>query len=98
MVSEEIVWEKLEQVKDPEFGQPATDMNLIDEVQIEGTTVSVVYHLTAPMCPPPFALSIGKQIRKYVSELEGAEKVKVRVQKHNQAELLNKHLKKHEND
>lgn len=96
MTTEDAVWEKLKKVKDPEFGKPATEMNLIDEVQVEGNTVSVVYHLTAPMCPPPFALNIGKQIRKYVSELEDVEKVKVRVQKHMKAERLNERLAEEE--
>lgn len=67
-------------------------MNLIDEVNVEDSRVKVVYHLTAPMCSPPFALGIGKQIRKYVSELEGVGTVEVKVQKYMQAEKLNKRL------
>ncbi|MFB6216767.1 MAG: iron-sulfur cluster assembly protein, partial [Candidatus Aenigmatarchaeota archaeon] len=81
---------------DPEFGTPVTEMDLIDEIEIEGDEVSVVYHLTAPMCPPPFALNMGEQIREYVSDLEDVEKVNVRVENHMQEEQLNQRLKEEE--
>lgn len=92
VVTEDAVWRQLKQVRDPEFGKPATEMDLIDEIDIEDGRVKVLYHLTAPMCPPPFARSIGKQIREYVSELEGVETVEVKVHKHMHAEKLNKRL------
>lgn len=89
---EDEVWKKLEKVEDPEFGTSVVEMDLIDEVSIDGVKVSVDFHLTAPVCPPPFVLNMAKQIKKYVSELENISRVEVTVKEHNQAEELNQKL------
>ncbi|MFB6290940.1 MAG: metal-sulfur cluster assembly factor [Candidatus Bipolaricaulia bacterium] len=93
MVDKDQVWKKLEKVEDPEFRTSVVEMDLIDEVSIDGDEVSVEFHLTAPVCPPPFVLNMAKQIKKYVSELEGVSQVEVTVKEHNKAEELNQKLK-----
>ncbi len=93
MVSKEKVWKKLEKVQDPEFGTPVTKMGLIDEAEVDDAKVSVKFHLAAPMCPPPFVMNMGKQIKEYISEIDGVEEVEVIVQEHFQADDLNRRLK-----
>lgn len=92
MVDKDQVWQKLKQVEDPEFRTSVVEMDLIDEVSIDGNEVSVNFHLTAPMCPPPFVMNMAKQIKDYVSELEDVSVVDVTVKEHNQAEELNQKL------
>lgn len=93
MVEEEEVWNKLENVKDPEFGTSVVEMDLIDEVEIQDDSVRVAFHLTAPMCPPPFVMDMGEQIKENVSKIEDVSNVSVRVRNHNQAEELTERLK-----
>lgn len=92
MINEQAVWEQLAQVRDPEFGRSITERELIDEVEIEGDTVRVRYHLTVPFCPKPFALHIGREIRRKVSEVEGVGRVEVIVQEHLQTDEINREL------
>ena len=90
---EKEVYERLKDVKDPEFGFSIVDRELLDEVKVEGDTAKVVYHLTVPFCPPMFALYIGKEIGKKAKEVQGIEKVEVMVKDHVQAEAINKALR-----
>lgn len=92
MVDKDQVWQKLEKVEDPEFRTSVVEMELIDDVSIDGDRVSVDFHLTAPVCPPPFVMNMAKQIKDYVSELEEVSQVEVTVKEHNKAEELNRKL------
>lgn len=90
------VTEKLKEVVDPEFGRPIVERNLIDDVTIDRGTVEVVYHLTVPFCPFVFATHIGRDIRAKVHQVEGVEKVIVRVRDHIQTDEINQELMKEE--
>ncbi|NIQ05162.1 MAG: iron-sulfur cluster assembly protein [Candidatus Korarchaeota archaeon] len=94
MTDKQDIWDQLEKVRDPEFGTPITEMHLTDEVKVDGGKVSVEYHLTAPMCPPPFALHIGQQIRRVLLQVEGVNSVNVHVNNHLHAKSINKRLRK----
>ena len=91
-IDKDQVWAKLKQVRDPEFGRSIVERELIDAVEIEGDVVRVRYHLTVPFCPLPFALHIGREIRRLVGEVPGVEKVEVVVQDHLQTETINAEL------
>ncbi len=91
-VDSEQVWARLREVRDPEFGRSIVERELIDSVEIEGGTVRVLYHLTVPFCPLPFALHIGREIRRLVSQVQGVERVDVRVSEHLQTEAINAEL------
>ena len=88
-IDREQVWEKVRQVRDPEFGRSIVERELVDSIDIDGGTVRVRYHLTVPFCPLPFALHIGREIRRLVSEVPGVERVEVVVQEHLQTEEIN---------
>lgn len=77
---------------DPEIGFPITEMRLVDEIRVEGKRATILYHLTAPFCPPPFALHIGREIRRKAMEVPGIEEVEVTVQNHVQADRINQIL------
>ncbi|MGQ9469291.1 MAG: metal-sulfur cluster assembly factor [Nitrososphaerales archaeon] len=82
--------EVLKKVVDPEIGVPITEMNLIDEVKIDGGNVVVTFHLTMPFCPPIFALHIAQDIKNKVSSIDGVKSVKVNLVKHVKADDINK--------
>jgi len=87
------VLESLRDVADPELGFPIVEAGLIDEVKVEGDKVSITYHLTAPFCPPPFALHIGKQIKERAQAIEGIKEVEVILKGHIMEDEINKMLK-----
>jgi ATP-binding protein involved in chromosome partitioning len=91
-IDREQVWEKVRQVRDPEFGRSIVERELVDGIDIDEGTVTVHYHLTVPFCPLPFALHIGREIRRLVSEVPGVGKVHVVVQEHLQTEQINGQL------
>lgn len=96
-MSEELekrIWEKLQEVRDPEFGKSIMERELVDAVEIEGDTVRVRYHLTVPFCPMPFALHIGREIREKISQVPGVQRVEVMVQDHLQTDEINATLAK----
>ncbi|MEM2905171.1 MAG: iron-sulfur cluster assembly protein [Candidatus Bathyarchaeia archaeon] len=91
---EKEIYALLAEVKDPELGFSITEAELVDEVKFEGGAARITYHLTAPFCPPVFALYIGREIRKKALEVEGVEQVEVTVKDHVQAEAINKALRR----
>jgi metal-sulfur cluster biosynthetic enzyme len=93
MVEKPAIVKELAQVVDPEVGVPITEMDLVDEITItEDGIVSVGFHLTAPFCPPMFALEIAQEIKKRVSTLEGVKEVKVSMTGHFMAEEINRRV------
>ncbi len=92
MVTQEEVMRELNKVVDPEIGLPLTALNLVDYVKIEGGNVAVKFHLTAPFCPPVFALNMAMQVRELTSRLPGVTKVHVEVAGHAMEEEINQRL------
>ena len=69
-------------VPDPEVRRSIADLGLLDEVEVDGSRVTVRFHLTSPLCPSRFAVSIGKEIRRRVEALPGVESCEVVLQDH----------------
>ena len=94
MVERTQVVKELSQVVDPEVGVPITEMDLVDEIGIDEKTgtVSVGFHLTAPFCPPMFALEIAQDIKKRLLALDGVKDVKVSMTGHFMAEEINRRV------
>jgi metal-sulfur cluster biosynthetic enzyme len=67
------VEDALTNVIDPELGLDFLELGLIYEIEIEGPEVFVTFTLTSPGCP--IGPQVADQIKEYVSELEGVEKV-----------------------
>ncbi|MDV3293733.1 MAG: iron-sulfur cluster assembly protein [Nitrososphaerales archaeon] len=86
--------EKFSKIIDPELGRPITEMKLIDKLDITGGSVSVEFHLTAPFCPPVFALKIASDIKASVLTSKGVKEAKVTLRGHYLAEAVNKQVNK----
>jgi ATP-binding protein involved in chromosome partitioning len=69
-------------VPDPEVRRSIADLGLLDEVEVEGGSVTVHFHLTSPLCPANFAARIGQEIRRRVAALPDVESVEVVLQDH----------------
>jgi metal-sulfur cluster biosynthetic enzyme len=93
MVEKPEIVKELAQVVDPEVGVPITEMDLVDEVTIGADgVVSIGFHLTAPFCPPMFALEIAQDIKRRISSLEGVKEVKITMSGHFMAEEINRRV------
>jgi metal-sulfur cluster biosynthetic enzyme len=60
-------------VIDPELGLDFVELGLIYEVEVEDGEVYVTFTLTSPGCP--IGPQVSEQIREYVGELDGVERV-----------------------
>ena len=93
MVEKPQIVKELAQVVDPEVGVPITEMDLVDDITIANDgVVSIGFHLTAPFCPPMFALEIAQDIKRRISALEGVKEVKVSMSGHFMAEEINRRV------
>ena len=75
MVDKDEVVERLRKVMDPHTKQSVWDMGLIEELEVEGDTVRLIFRPSSPFCP------IGQQlafaIKRSVEELGVRAEVKV---------------------
>lgn len=70
-------------VPDPEIRRSIADMDLLDEVTVDDHgRVTVRYHLTSPLCPSPFAVHIGREMRRRVEAVPGVTRCLVLIQDH----------------
>ena len=67
------VTDALTNVIDPELGLDFVELGLIYEVEVEDEEVFVTFTLTSPGCP--IGPQVSEQIREYVGELDGVDKV-----------------------
>jgi metal-sulfur cluster biosynthetic enzyme len=70
-------------VADPEIRRSLAEMELLDAVEHVGDGEVVVrYHLTSPLCPSPFAVQIGREVRRRVEAVRGVKRCRVDIQDH----------------
>lgn len=67
---------------DPEVRKTIAELDLLDEITVVGSHVSVNYHLTSPLCPTIFATKIGREIRRRVEAVPGVESCDVNLTDH----------------
>ena len=72
-LTQDTVYEALEEVIDPELGLDFVSLGLVYEVEIQGGDVYVTFTLTYPGCP--IGPQVAEQVKEFVGELEGAEAV-----------------------
>jgi ATP-binding protein involved in chromosome partitioning len=85
---------ELSKIMDPELGRSITDLKLIDRLTVTGGTVEVEFHLTAPFCPPVFALKIASDIKAGVASVKGVTDSKVTLRGHYLSDAVNKQVNK----
>jgi metal-sulfur cluster biosynthetic enzyme len=66
-LTEEDVYEVLEEVIDPELGLDFVSLGLVYDVNIEGSEVYVTFTLTTPACP--IGPQVSEQMREFVGDL-----------------------------
>jgi metal-sulfur cluster biosynthetic enzyme len=71
--TEEDVYEALEEVIDPELGLDFVSLGLVYDVEIENGEAFITFTLTTPACP--IGPQVSEQMREFVGELQGIEKV-----------------------
>jgi metal-sulfur cluster biosynthetic enzyme len=70
-------------VPDPEIRKSLDELDLIDDVTVTDTgQVTVRYHLTSPLCPSPFAIDIGREVRRRVQQVPGVTVCRVDIHDH----------------
>ena len=69
VVSEEDVYEALEEVIDPELGLDFVSLGLVYDVAIEQEDVYVTFTLTTPACP--IGPQVSEQMKEFVGDLPG---------------------------
>ncbi len=73
MIDRETVLQTLGEVIDPELGQDVVTLNLIREIDIQESRVSIKMRLTSPFCP--LASYLVRQVREHVAGIAGVEEV-----------------------
>jgi metal-sulfur cluster biosynthetic enzyme len=73
-VTEEEVYEALEEVIDPELGLDFVSLGLVYDVEIEGESdVYVTFTLTTPACP--IGPQVSEQMKEFVGDIDGVSNV-----------------------
>ena len=83
------IFDKLSGIVDPEINTSITELELIDEVDIQDTNVKVDLHLTSPFCPAVFGFKICQDIHDDLLSIDGIDDVKINVSNHFMAEQIN---------
>jgi ATP-binding protein involved in chromosome partitioning len=93
-VDESAIQTALSKITDPELGRPITDLKLVDRMDVSGGSVDLEFHLTAPFCPPVFALKIASDIKAGLLSVPGVTDAKVTLRGHYLADAVNKQVNK----
>ena len=93
-VEESAINQALSKIMDPELGRPITDLKLVDKMAISDGMVDLEFHLTAPFCPPMFALKIASDIKAGLLSVPGVKGARVTLRGHYLAEAVNKQVNK----
>ena len=72
-ITEDEVYEALEEVIDPELGLDFVSLGLVYDVEINEPDVYVTFSLTYPGCP--IGPQVSEQIKEFVGDLEGVQNV-----------------------
>ncbi len=83
------IFDELSKIVDPEINTSITDLELIDEVDIDGSSIKVDLHLTSPFCPAVFGFKICQDVHDNLLGVDGIDDVQVNVSNHFMAEQIN---------
>ena len=82
------IFDELSAIVDPEINTSITELELIDEVDIQGDKVKVDLHLTSPFCPAVFGFKICQDVHDNLLKIDGIDDVEVNVSNHFMAEQI----------
>jgi metal-sulfur cluster biosynthetic enzyme len=72
-VTQDDVYEALEEVIDPELGLDFVSLGLVYDVEVKDADVYVTFTLTYPGCP--IGPQVSEQMKEFVGEIDGIESV-----------------------
>ncbi len=72
------VWEALRQVREPELHRDIVSLQMVKDVAVSGSTVSLTFVFTTPACP--LKAEIEKSIREELRKLDGIREVRIRTE------------------
>ena len=83
------IFDELTKIVDPEINVSIMELELIDNIDINGSAVKVDLHLTSPFCPAIFGFKIAQDVHDYLLKIDGINDVNVNVSNHFMAEAIN---------
>lgn len=92
IVDQNEIQTQLSKIIDPEIGRPITEMKLVDKIEVQDGFVDIEFHLTAPFCPPMFALKIASDIKQNILNVRGVKDARVTLRGHYLADAVNKQV------
>ena len=84
-----MIIDELTKIVDPEINVSIMELELIDNIDINGSAVKVDLHLTSPFCPAIFGFKIAQDVHDNLLKVEGIDDVKLNVSNHFMAEAIN---------
>lgn len=82
------VYEKLDQVNDPELDESIVELQYIDQVELGKDSVTIQFRLPTAWCSPAFAWMMATGIRDEVGAIPGVDGVSVRLIDHMHGEEI----------
>ena len=84
-----MIFDELTKIVDPEINVSIMELELIDNIDINGSVVKVDLHLTSPFCPAIFGFKIAQDVHDNLLKIDGVDDVKLNVSNHFMAEAIN---------
>jgi metal-sulfur cluster biosynthetic enzyme len=84
-----LIFDELTKIVDPEINVSIMELELIDNVDINGSSVKLDVHLTSPFCPAIFGFKIAQDIHDNLLKIDGVDDVKLNISNHFMAEAIN---------
>lgn len=84
-----MIFDELTKVVDPEINVSIMELELIDNIDINGSAVKIDLHLTSPFCPAIFGFKIAQDVHDNLLKIDGVDDVKLNVSNHFMAEAIN---------
>ena len=84
-----MIFDELTKIVDPEINVSIMELELIDNIDINGSAVKVDLHLTSPFCPAIFGFKIAQDVHDNLLKIDGIDDVKLNVSNHFMAEAIN---------
>ena len=83
------IFDEITKIVDPEINVSIMELELVDNIDINGSAVKIDLHLTSPFCPAIFGFKIAQDIHDYLLKIDGIDDVKLNVSNHFMAEAIN---------
>lgn len=83
------IFDELTKIVDPEINVSIMELELVDNIDINGSAVKIDLHLTSPFCPAIFGFKIAQDIHDNLLKIDGIDDVKMNVSNHFMAEAIN---------